>query len=312
MDILVLHPGALGDIILSLPALEILRRRFSQARITLAANLDFAGVVAADYVDSLLSFSGLPLHNLFGSGPVPAVDRRFWSAFDRIVSWTGFGDPQFARNLNSFHKFVLVVPWKPQAGETRHVARIFVDSIRPWVGEQREIPTPSLSINPADLASGEQWLTGRGWKADRPMVALHPGAGSIAKRWPLENFRELAGRFVQSGLQLLIIEGPAEDGLSERMADGIPGGLMMAARGLPLRTLAGLLRFCTTFVGNDSGISHLAAVLNVPTLVLFGPSRPEQWAPSGARVKTLAAAHGCIACVSVDSVWNALDHCRHC
>jgi len=158
VDILVLHPGALGDMILSLPALAILRKTLSPAKITLAGNLDFLRAISSGYADKLLSLSSLPLHHLFGLDPVPTADRQFWTSFDRILSWTGFGDPEFSRNLSSLARSVLVVPWRPEAGEARHVSRIFVDSIHPWVGEQQEVPAPTILISAGERAKGEKWL----------------------------------------------------------------------------------------------------------------------------------------------------------
>lgn len=301
-----LHPGALGDIILSLPALGILRRHYPGARITLAANLDFSCAVATGYADTLLSFSTLPLHHLFVSGSLPENDRQFWSAFDRILSWTGCNEPQFVRNLNSLHPSALVVPWRPRTDDTRHVSRIFVQSLHPWVGDQPEIPLPRVSICPADRVEAEQWLGNAGWNPDRPMVGVHAGAGSMAKRWPLENFRELAGRSIKAGLQVLIIEGPAERGLSARLTEGMRDHSILAARFLPLQTLAAVLSFCAAFVGNDSGIAHLSAALDIPGVVMFGPTHAGQWAPAGPRIRPLQAENGCLALLPVDSVWDAL------
>ena len=285
MDILVLHPGALGDVILSLPALAALRRTFPDATITFAGNLDYLPAVCSGYAHRLVSLSTLPLHSLFSPDPVPEQDRRFWMSFDRVLSWTGSGAPEFVRNLTSSHPCVLVVPWRPEAGEARHVSRIFVDSIRPWVGEQQEIAAPAVSVSPAAAAQGERWLAEHGWNHTR-LIALHPGAGSRSKRWPAENFRQLAAGILKSGSQPLVIEGPAEP-------DVFPGSSpsILLARDLSLETLAAVLSMCTAFVGNDSGIAHLAAALGVPTLVLFGPTSPEQWAPLGRHVRILKG-HG--------------------
>ncbi len=284
MDILVLHPGALGDIILSLPALAILRRSFPGARIALAANLDFARAVAGGYVDDLLSFSTVPLHGLFGSGPVPEADRHFWSAFGRILSWTGAGDPQFVQNLTALSPAVLIAPWKPEAGEARHVSRIFLDSIRPWVGEQPEIQVADIFVSPVGQQRARTYLEEHGWKPDRPLFAIHPGAGSAAKRWPIENFRRIARRVLESGEQLLIVEGPAEQGIA---GDVTEDDSAIVARNLDLNVLAGALQCATGFAGNDSGISHLAAALGIPTSVWFGPTSPHQWAPLGRHVELM-------------------------
>jgi len=82
VKILVLHPGALGDIILSLPALAALRQRFREAHITFAANLDFATAVAQGYADEMRSLSCLPLHRLYLRDTLPEQDLRFWQSYN--------------------------------------------------------------------------------------------------------------------------------------------------------------------------------------------------------------------------------------
>ncbi|PYV11204.1 MAG: hypothetical protein DMG07_19770, partial [Acidobacteria bacterium] len=99
MRILVLHPGALGDIILALPALDALREHAPGAEVTLAGNRDCLDAVASGHAERMLSLATLPLHRLYAAGPLPPQDLGFWRSFDRIISWTGAGDPQFEHNL---------------------------------------------------------------------------------------------------------------------------------------------------------------------------------------------------------------------
>jgi hypothetical protein len=125
--ILVLHPGALGDIILSLPALQILHKQFPNAGITLAADTDSADAVANGCADQIVSLSSLPLHRLFMSQTIPSGDELLWRSYDRIISWTGFGVEAFAKQFMQIHPCVLVAAWKPGVGDGRHVARLFID-----------------------------------------------------------------------------------------------------------------------------------------------------------------------------------------
>ena len=118
---------------------------------------------------------------------------------------------------------------------------------------------------------------------------------------------------------LLIIEGPAEPGLAAELARDLPPGKRVIAASLPLGLLAAVLSFCGAYLGNDSGISHLAVALGLRSVVIFGPTTPEQWAPSGPSVVVLRDTSGCRACrrgqrdghrclesISVDRVWNSL------
>jgi heptosyltransferase-3 len=294
VEILILHPGALGDIILSLPALAILRERLSNARLTLAANTDFAGAVASGYADRLLSLSLLPLHRLHSAESVPPEEERLWRSFDRILSWTGFREVKFTARLAQMHPCILAADWKPASGEQRHVSRLFIDSLRPWFPVPPETPMPEIRVDSVDYQQGHDWLQEQGWSGAAPLVAIHPGAGSAAKRWGVHRFQELGQRLRAQG-GLLVLEGPAEEGLGQDLAEAL-GPDIYLARHLPLRLLAAVLRHCRFFIGNDSGIAHLAAGLGLPCVVLFGPTSPVNWAPIGKRVQFLRNTLGCLAC----------------
>jgi len=318
VKILVLHPGALGDLILSLPALGALRRRFPRAEITLAGNLDYLRVVSHGHADSLASLSTLPLHRLFAPGMLTADDRLFWQSYERIACWMGAGDREFTRNLTGANPKTLISCWKPVPGESRHVSQIFIDSLGTWIGDPN-VPSPAeIRLRPEDRLSAEAWLRQQAWTPDRAVIAIHPGAGSATKRWPLARFQALACEIVQGlGADILLIEGPAEPGLARRVAEDLPAAYV--AESLPLDVVAGALSLCQGFVGNDSGMAHLAAGLDLPSVTLFGPTSPEHWAPRGNRVMVLRDIRDCTPCetglqgehvclgnITVERVWAAL------
>jgi len=125
-------------------------------------------------------------------------------------------------------------------------------------------------------------------------LAVHPGSGSRAKNWPFDRFVEVARR-LSPGRPWLLVLGPAEDGF-------FPPPEARLARGLPLRTLGAVLARAGLFLGNDSGVSHLAAACGTRTLALFGPTDPAQWAPVGRAVRTLRATSRRIGDLDVDEV----------
>ncbi len=129
----------------------------------------------------------------------------------------------------------------------------------------------------------------------KPLLALHPGASGCGKRWPLDRFQSVAG-LLESSHDCLIIEGPAEPGLAAELGRSLRPEGCIIAESLPLRLLAGILSSCHAYLGNDSGISHLAAALGLRSVVIFGPTQPEQWAPSGPDVQLLRDTTGCAAC----------------
>jgi heptosyltransferase-2 len=308
VEILILHPGGLGDIILSLPAIGLLRKRFPSARLAIAGNLDHLAAVGAGYAERTLSLSTLPLHHLHASGEVPEAEALFWKSFDLIISWTGAGDPEFTRKLRQLNSGARIVSWRPEPRDPRHVSQLFVDSLGHELHMGANAAPASILVDPDARIRAAEWLAGRGWNVRDRLIALHPGAGSRMKRWPLSRFIELARRLaLHEGTCLLIIEGPADGGLATQMVAALPGIRAIAVRSMPMNMLAALIGQCGVFVGNDSGIAHLAAGLGIISVVLFGPTLPQHWAPLGRHVVVLRDPRGCEACDSAHGEHTCLS-----
>ena len=128
-------------------------------------------------------------------------------------------------------------------------------------------------------------------------MAVHPGSGSRAKNWPVERFFEAARR-LSGGRPWLLVLGPAEEDVVAP-----PGAIL--AQGWPVRTLGAALARAGLFLGNDSGVAHLAAASGAKTLALFGPTDPAQWAPVGRAVATLRASSGEVSDLGIGEVMDA-------
>jgi heptosyltransferase III len=310
--ILVLHPGALGDIVLALPAIRLVRDQFRDIPLTLAGSSDFVPAVSLGYAERVFTLSTMPLHRLYSPGPLPPEDEAFWKSYDRVVAWTGFGDPVFLEQLSRVIPETLVAGWRPAGGERRHVSRIFAESLQPWLGEVTDMPLPRIAVSDDNQAAADKWLSALQWSDSTPIVALHPGAGNREKRWPLPNYAELARALTRERkCGVILVEGPAERGIAAEVADGAARGRVAIAKSLPVKVLAGVLARCAWFVGNDSGISHLAAALGIASIALFGPTSPEVWAPLGPHVQVMRDVRGCRACEgSAPGSHNCMDNIR--
>jgi len=131
---------------------------------------------------------------------------------------------------------------------------------------------------------GRHWLKGMGLVDD--IISLHPGSGSSRKNWPVEQFALLANGVRRSmSAQPLFILGEAETSIARALARLAPSVPMLANR--PLKEVASVLAVSRGYVGNDSGITHLAAALGVPVVALFGPTDASMWGPRGAKVVIL-------------------------
>jgi ADP-heptose:LPS heptosyltransferase len=130
---------------------------------------------------------------------------------------------------------------------------------------------------------------------------IHPGSGSKKKTWPLERFLELIHYFErQSNSRILVVLGPAEGLEVEKAFEGMEWEMGSTApllvKGLSLLQLASVMEGGRLFIGNDSGITHMAAALGLPTVAIFGPSDYKTWSPRGEKVFVVRKEIPCSPC----------------
>jgi ADP-heptose:LPS heptosyltransferase len=297
VEILVLHSGGLGDIILSLPAIALLRRQFPSVNLTIAGNVDHLAPIMFGYAERVLSLSALPIHRLYTCENLLPEETIFWRSYDRVVSWTGSGNPTFESRMRELQPEACIGAWKPNPDDVRHVSRLFADSLGLAIPLEKALEPARISLDPKMRAEGRRWLIEHGWSEPDHLIAIHPGAGSKTKRWLAARFIELARRLaVQEKRKLLVIEGPAEPGLARQIVQTLSMPGVLSSEAAPLDLLAAVIEKCNLFIGNDSGLAHLAAALDVPCLVLFGPTAPGHWAPLGPHVRIVRNLQNCEGC----------------
>jgi heptosyltransferase III len=280
--ILVIRGGALGDGLLTSPALAALRTRWPQASITLIGPrtlLPFAASSGlADTALAIEDEAGLAL--MTDHGPAPA-----WSAADLgVVGLRDWRD--VARRLECWGcARVLAGTSLPSGTAAVHVADHLFEALTPvGIGPCRR--ARPLVVPERGVAAANNWFRSHS-ALPRPIFALHPGSGGRHKCWPADRYAALAQRLVARGFGVMICLGPVETDdapLWQAFAGQLP---VSVAANVDLVTLAGLVRQCAGFVGNDAGVTHLAAALHVPTVAIFGPTDPARWAPLGRWVRVL-------------------------
>jgi ADP-heptose:LPS heptosyltransferase len=250
---LAVHPGALGDVLLAIPALRALRERHSTVRLAAAPRI--AQLLSSlGVVDEACAVDRLGLDALFVDGGA----RASLFGADRVVCWMGAGDAAFTRRLSAQAPSVTVAP---SVGE----GLVWAHLLRTAVPEGRVLVDPV--IVPASLrAAGRELLVQSGWDGERRVLIVHPGAGSVAKRWPAEGFASAAGGMADQPV-LVVHRGPADADAAAALARRLTAPLILDEPALP--ALAGALSHATAFVGNDSGVSHLAAAVGIPAVVPF-------------------------------------------
>jgi ADP-heptose:LPS heptosyltransferase len=284
--LLVLFPGALGDFVCFLPALGSLRRC---EQVDLLANPGFSDLVSRDVkVRALESYE---MSRLFVPGSAKEQRLRdFFGSYSSIFSWTGSGHRAFVQELNTLSRGrARVFPFQPSNGRVHQV-----DYYLACVGEQASDSTiPEISLQPEAVAWSDEYWRQHGL-CERRVMAIAPGSGAREKNWPDHGFQRVADwwRRHSAGVVVIIL-GPVED---ERGGYAALSHEPIIARDLTLGQLAALLARVELYVGNDSGVTHLAAALGVRTVALFGPSDIERWAPRGKRVALLTRKVECSPC----------------
>jgi ADP-heptose:LPS heptosyltransferase len=304
--IILFRPGALGDALLALPALALLQAAETRPHITLVARADVlplargAGVVDETYDYDLPCWSALWRARARLRSPA----KEALLSADAAVAWC-VDDGTVTRNLLACGiPRVIVTPGKepadsaaaPPGWHPTHTALYLSRTLSTLLpGEPpvalRDLPSVAADLARAeDTAGADEALALVGAPPER-IVTLHPGSGRAAKCWPAESFAAIARRLLAAGYAPLLLAGPADDAAigGTLAALGADAARITVARDLALPALLGVLRRCAAYLGNDSGVSHLAGLAGTPTLALFGPTDPAIWAPVGPHVRVLRA-----------------------
>ena len=282
--VLIIRSGAVGDLILTLPVLSALKKRYDGLSIDMMGDPDRLSLLKrCGYVDNVLPIDGREYTPLFvPGGTLSGSVSRDLRSYDAILSYLPDPNGVFAANLRRFTSGpVLTGRSRPVEGDRIHVTRVLMDALEPLgVGTSADPPRVDapFSASSDDLRSLEN---------DRPLVAIHPGSGGVEKCWPAENYGALIDLLTEAGYRPVITFGPADHMIRHRLRPWI------AARDVPtiehrsLIDVAALYARCRAMIGNDSGMTHLAAAAGTPVIALFGPTDPAVWGPRGKDVRIL-------------------------
>ncbi len=300
--ILVIRGGAIGDFVLTLPAIKLLRDNFPDSHLEI---LGYKQIVALAeqrfYADATRSIEYAGLASFFAKGAaLPTELAGYFASFDLIVSYLFDSDKIFETNLRRCGVETLLVGSPKISGDDHAAAQL----ARPLEELGLSLHRPSARIFPS--AADREFARSLLELSATPMFALHPGSGSATKNWPLTSWRELAAQLLRSGAarSLLVVGGEADlEGLATM--NDLRDARVQFAENLPLPHLAALLERCAMFIGHDSGISHIAAAVGTSSVLLFGPSDPDIWAPRNTNVRILRAASGNVRDLAVTTVTSA-------
>jgi ADP-heptose:LPS heptosyltransferase len=292
--ILVIRGGAIGDFILTLPAIAALRRQFPQAHLEVLGYPHIAQLaMAGGLTDRVQPIEARGLAGFFARGGTLEPDLMdYFSEFDLVISYLYDPDEIFKTNIcRCLVGQFIAGPHRPDEAEQIHATKVYLKPLERLAIFDAD-PVPRLSLNPQPTTLNQ--------------LVLHPGSGSEKKNWPETKWAGLIQQIAATtNWNLLLVGGEAEGERLQRLAGAMPSARCSIAQCLPLAELAQRIQSGTAFVGHDSGITHLAAAVGLPCVVLWADTLEELWRPQGERLVVLKEITG-VRAISVEKVMNEL------
>ena len=302
--ILVIRGGAIGDFILTLPAIGLLRENFPDAQLEILGYEHIVELARGRfYADATRSIEYSAMAGFFVPNSELALDLvEYFASFQQVVSYLFDPDHFFENNLRRAGVKNFLAAYA-RVDDSLHAA---LQLARPLERLALFLDDPAARLHPSEAdRAAAQWFLGN---STAPVLAIHPGSGSPRKNWPAENWAGLAQWLVRTAphIRLLLVGGEADAEALETVSSAVQGADLLVAENLPLPQLAALLQQCRLFVGHDSGISHIAGAVGTPCVLLFGPTDPAVWAPSNAAVKVIANPTGDLRQLHLEVVQQAV------
>jgi heptosyltransferase-2 len=308
---------------MTVPALRALRGLLPRAHITLAVRPWAEGLFRdADFVDDLLLYERRPRDLRAVVRQAKEWRRRrfdlavlFQNAFEAALIAAGARVPfrlgYATDNRRALLTHALPLPaWKSERHEVFYYLHIIAELEQLLYGTTdvlREAPDYRLQVSPERRAEARMLLAAHGAEASRPLVALCPGStNSRAKRWPTASFAALADKFIdEAGADVALVGAADELEVSLEVSAAMKGQPLMLTGRTDLAQAVAVLSQADVLVTNDTGPAHIAAALERPTLVIFGPTDPRTTRPFSQTAEIIRRPPDCAPCMLRDC---PIDH----
>jgi heptosyltransferase III len=284
--ILVIRGGAIGDFILTIPVLQALKKHFPETHLEVLGYPKVANLaVEAGWAQSTKSIEAPGLARFFAPrGPVPPEWLQYFAQFDIIITYLFDPDALFQNNVSSSGKHHYIKgPHRPNEKLNLHAVDVFLK------------PLEKLAIYETGLLPDLSRLGSIQTKNQKEtiQIAIHPGSGSPKKNWPLNKWKDLLQQLlVAPEVKILVVAGEAEREIAEEFVQCFPSARTHLMMNKPLDDVSRALSQSEAFIGHDSGISHMAAALELPSVILWGPTNMNIWRPVGKRVTIIESDTG--------------------
>jgi heptosyltransferase-3 len=243
------------------------------------------------YADAVRSLDSAPFARFFAAGSeLPRDLSNYFASFDVILSYLYDPDRIFEANIGKCSSATFI-RGPAKLDNTEHAAFQLARPLQA-LGLSLKDSAARIFLNEDDRVAARD---------SSPIIVFHPGSGSETKNWPIENWIKLGDALMADDRELLVVAGEADTARIAVLKSAWLGRAVRFAENLPLPQLAAVLEG-KTFIGHDSGISHIAAAVDARCLLLFGQTDPAIWAPAGANVTVLRAPEGRIELLGIDLV----------
>jgi lipopolysaccharide heptosyltransferase II len=319
-------PGAIGDLLHTLPALKALRKKFPSVHVTVVVSPGLESLIqGTPFADRVQVFdkSKFKRHLMdFIDFGVRIRDEHYDLFIDMqpslrsmVLRWLSG-----ARHVLVYRKHKL-----SKAGDRRlHAAENFLETLRS-LGVDGSVDNIELPVTPAALKNIDQFLLARSIDGNKPLIALNcsVGAARPARNWFPERFASLADRLIDElGAQVIFVGGKEDRELVLSVMEDMKNKAVSTAGDLSISDSAALLARCNCLVSADTGPLHLAAAVQTPVVGLFGSTDPRRTGPLGKRHQVIRRGLACVPCekkhcplgtrscmadITVDEVFRAVE-----
>lgn len=303
--ILVIRGGAIGDFVLTLPGLRAVRERYPRAHIEILGHKQITALAEHRfYADATRSIDdALPSLLFVGGSTLPPTVRKYFATFDVVISYLSDRQRIVEENIMrcGLRRYLAALP-RASGADARSAAEQLSDSLR-QIGINVTNFAAKLYPSQRDRQVARELLS----SLPKPLVAIHPGSGSPQKNWPIENWSQLGADLLDGRIcrSLIVVTGEADRSQLAHLQSAWRGQNVHFAAGRPLPELAAMIERCSVFIGHDSGISHIAAAVGTSSLLLFGPTDPQIWAPQNGNVTIVRSQTGKLDDLPVEQILRA-------
>ena len=311
----------LGDMLCVVPLLRALRSRYPAARLALMASpVNYEVMEGNRYLDRLILYDKREIlrNGRFSPSGFVRFIRTFRGGFDMVLTpgtvSTSFSSDLFAflsgarvrvgvaslggeANPSSFFYNVRIpLDWSNEPH--RHQTLRNLDLVRAF-GVVTEDLSHEMTLTPEESGIGKGFAAGIGGKG---IIGFHPGAGKPPNRWGGEMFARAVEQLSEAtGCRPFITSGPMDGDVVRDVLNRLKCNVELIEN-KSIREVASIIKEARLYVTNDTGLLHVAAAVGTPTLALFGPTDPEQWAPRGAGIRYIQGEGGVTGSIPLEKV----------